>query len=148
MAQAGAITQGMTLGYDVLGVTAFGPKLGAITDWSYGGETRTVIQLGSADSTGSVNDPKPGRRTRGAFTFTLEMDPDGVSFPLAMQVEIERDSATVIATTYSWQLAFSDVPASLATFDGFLTDFGFAGADDGKVTGTITIQLTSDLVFT
>lgn len=146
---ADSISQGMILKVKK-GSGGILAAIGGITNFSGPGASRTVIQIGANDSTNSTNVQKAGRTTRGAWNFTVNLDPASSTQAREAYSQMQLASSGVNNSAsatdyYTWEITFDN--GTTATFNGFVSDFNIDGADDDKVTATFSVTMQSDVTF-
>jgi len=75
-----------------------------------------------------------------AGEFTMEIHFNPITTP-----PIERATESI---TVTWPLSDGDTTSTIWTFDGFVTGEDMTGPLDDKMTATITVKITGDVVLT
>lgn len=144
---AAEIMQGATLAVDAAG-GAPTDAIGDLVSMSGPGTTRTVIQIGSANSANSLNVQKAGRVTLGVWTFVVNLDPAVLETASETDIGLAYDqlqtiSATINTTPYAWLITLID--GSTWAFTGFVSNFNIDGVDDGNLTASFSVAMQSKI---
>jgi hypothetical protein len=144
---ADVIMQGATLHVNAAG-GAPTDLINNMVSMSGPSSSRTVIQIGDANSTLSANTTRAGRVTHGAWNFTFNLDPAVLIAPSGVGLaygNMQIVSATINATPYNWKVTTID--GTTFIFTGFVSAFTTDGADDGNITASFTVTMQSKITI-
>lgn len=111
--------------------------VGEITDWSGPGGTAAVIDTTHLTST--RKEKLMGIPDEGQISFNM-------NFVVADVGQVAVAAARAARLEKSFKVTYSD--GSTATFDGYVLGFASSGGVDGKVSGSITIEITGEVTYT
>ena len=104
------------------------------------GGQASVIDVSDLDST--AREKRMGLQDEGQLTFVINYLPNNA-------VHTELRTAKANRTLKSWELTFTDSPASTWTFDGFVLGFALQNiAVDGVPQASITVEVSGAITVT
>ena len=112
-------------------------SIGEVTDFDGPSGTASVIDVTHLGST--AKEKLMGLPDEGQFTFSINWDQDDAGQQAAIAARAAR-------TEEDFKVTYSDT--STATFSGFVLGVTSSGGVDGKVSGSMTVEITGAVTFT
>jgi len=129
-------TTGKTIGDNTDAATATPvalTEIGEITDWDGPSGTAAVIDTTNLQSTSKTK--LQGIPDEGQVTLSINFDPDDAG-------QLAASAARKARASKSFKITYSD--DSTMTFTAYVLGLSTSGAVDGKVSGSITLEITGD----
>ena len=102
------------------------------------GKTRATIDVTSLDSTGGYREFIASFRDAGEVSLEMNFTRDGF---VVLNTDFEAETAR------AYQIVLPDTGATTLDFDAFVVDLGMAIPLDDKVTATVTLKITGQVIL-
>ncbi len=111
-------------------------EIGEVTDWDGPSGTAAVVDFTHLKST--FREKKMGIPDEGQFTFQMNFVPKNAG-------QLALSAARKAQTSKLFKLTFED--ASTQTFTAYVLGLSTSGAVDGKVPGSVTLEITGEVTL-